>query len=239
MSKKSTAEIRTLPDLATATLQTIQDLHSEMLATASDLGYEPPNDCLVEIEEGAEEAGREIVGRLHAALTEHHERMVLAAGKKEEHTAAEDAPVRASSKKSAADKMADQKAARLARDAAKQAAEPASTEEKTVAKTPKKAAKKAAKTAPKKSAKKAAKAAPKKAAKKSADGAGSRKAPEGKIQWIFEGEGNGVREGTGRHERRELLRRANGKTVKTYLENGGSIATLNRAVSEKAVKVVA
>jgi len=223
MTKKN--QTRPLPaDLDTSTVGALEALHSEILATSSDLSYEPPADCLVEIT--SEEQGRDIVRRLHAGLTEHRER--LATQKKElapDAAKSDTAPAGKTNKKSVQEKMADQKAARLARDEQKPAARPADSKEKTVAKTAKKAA-------PKKGAKKSAK----KAAKKATNGGA---VPEGKIEWILPKEqGLGAREGTERHARRELLKKHGGRTVAAYVEAGGRVATLNRAVTEKVVRVV-
>lgn len=101
------------------------------------------------------------------------------------------------------------------------------TKETTVKKA--KTAKTAKKTATKKTAKKPA---------KKAKGTGApRSKYEGtaKITWI--GKENPYREGSGRHERVELLRKSSGKTVETYLKNGGRGSTLSHSVGAKLVKV--
>jgi hypothetical protein len=223
-----------LPDLSTMDLGGLQNLHSEMLATASDIGYEPPDDVLVELT-GVEQAVP-LLGRMHEGIRAH---VAASADTGKKPVASDEGPsetteVKKTSKKKAAkpaknnestqEAMARQRAAREARDAAT----PATT----------KVAKKAKeKTVAKKAAKKKV---AKKAAKKSGNGAVTR-APKidenKKISWIFKGEGNGARPDTERWERRERLRKANGKTVKTYLAGGGSVATLNRAIADKAVSV--
>lgn len=236
MTKKS--ELRALPgNLDVCNLGALEELHSQILATASDLGYEPSADCLVEIT--SEEQGRTVVQALHAGLTEHRERLETQRREVDKKELAADAGRRdtaaggRTTKKSAQEKMADQKAARLARDAQKPAAE-AADKEKTVAKTAKKAA-----TGKKPAAKKSAKKTASKKAKGGNGDARGRSVPEGKIEWILPKEqGLGAREGTERHARRELLRKHGGRTVASYVEAGGRVATLNRAVTEKVVRVV-
>jgi hypothetical protein len=99
------------------------------------------------------------------------------------------------------------------------------------------AAKKAA-PAPKKTAaapKKAAKAAP---AAESGEVRSLKFSSDSKITWVGDKDGkNPFREGSGRHARTELLRKHNGKTVKTFLGNGGLTKTLIFCESEGYVKV--
>jgi hypothetical protein len=96
---------------------------------------------------------------------------------------------------------------------------------------PKKAkAKKAA--APKK-----AKAAKKVKAAKAAKTAGRPRATVDENQKILEVSENPKREGTGAHERFEALRKAKGKTIKTFLANGGNLTTLKNAVKAKKAKI--
>lgn len=215
---KNDQAVRNLPDLETADLAALQELHSQMLATASDLAFEPPSEVLTEIE--TEEQGREICRLLHESLTAHHQKVLAESG-----TESDNGPQHG--KKTAKKKAADKKpAAKKAADkpvAEEKAAD--NEKEKSVATAPKKAA--AKKTAKKKPAKKASKKVAKRA---SIDEAA-------KIQWVRTKEGNGAREGTPRHERRELLRKHSGKTVKTYLAAGGKAATLKRAIKDKDARL--
>ena len=104
-------------------------------------------------------------------------------------------------------------------------AKAASKEKTDMTKTTKKTAKKTAKTAKTKTAKKA----------KGTGTPRSKYDPASKISWI--GKENPYREGSGRFERVELLRKSNGKTVDTYLKNGGRGSTLSHCVGAKLVKV--
>jgi len=220
-------------DFNSLNLLGLQDIHSQMLATASDLGYEPPEDVLVEIEDV--DLGRVVCQRLHDALTEHRERMALATASGEAYKGTQHGNDGEESSEKTAKRAAGSKKSKS--KSKPEATAPASNEkEDTVATTEKKApAKKAAKKAP---AKKAAKAAPAKKATKAEKAPKRTKIDEtAKINWIRTAEGNGAREGTPRHERRELLRKHSGKTVKTWLAAGGEPATLKRAIADKDVKL--
>lgn len=46
-----------------------------------------------------------------------------------------------------------------------------------------------------------------------------------------------AREGTGRYERLMLVKKHNGKTVESFVEHGGRVATLSRAEQNGWVKV--
>lgn len=59
--------------------------------------------------------------------------------------------------------------------------------------------------------------------------------PTAKISWTAKE--NPYRAGSGKFERVELLRKSNGKTVDTYLKNGGRGSTLNHCVKNKLAKV--
>lgn len=223
-----TRELRALPvELQTVDLDGLQNLHSEMLATASDLGFEPPASTLVEVV--SVEQGVPVVTELHGAI----KNFLAGVGEKEhksgeaetktepKKTSKKQGSKKSSSIESPQQAMARQKAAREARDAAKT---PAAESVKTVKES--------------KVAKKAKKAVKKVAKKKAASNARTPAVDDTKkISWVFKGEGNGARKETERWERREVLRKANGATVKTYLAKGGSIATLNRAVKDGAVKL--
>jgi hypothetical protein len=208
-----TSKLIALPkDLLKTDLAGLQNLHSDMLATASDVAFEPPPEFLVELE--TPEQARVIVEGLHAALQKH-----LAADDKKKDTK--------SSKKTETteQKTARLKAARLEKEATDKATQkPADKptgkqqKEKTVAKKAKKAV------------------AKKKASNNARAGVDTSK----KITWLGAGgdaKDLGAREGSERHERRKKLKAASGKTIESYVKGGGSIATLNRAVSEKIVKV--
>lgn len=250
----TTKELKPITDdeLKRMDLPDLEQLHSEMLATASDIGFEPSDTYLVTIETVAQ--GASICKGLHEQITKFIGEKRLAddleaalkkpvadvpekgdtakskSGKKKSGKKSEPGAPAPAKEKSVADKMAEQKAARLARDAAKQQPEDSgASKEITVVSAPKKA---------KKAAKKSKKSVAKKGAKKSG-AKRSRHDPASKIHWIRTKEGNGAREGTPRHARREGLRKANGQTVATYLKNGGKSATLARAVKDKDARVEA
>ena len=198
----------------------LEELHSQMLATASDTGYEVPAkfacELLVEDESnpGNRQANIDMLVGLHVDLMQHIAAMPKAAAKK---PVAED--------EGSGDTDGAGKSERKTARKPKRAVEAAKTKEKTVAKkaTPKKAV--------------AKKAAAKTTAKKASTGNG-KFAEDKKITWALAADkGLGVREGTGREERRKLLKRHDGKTVGAYIKAGGLHATLNRAVEEKVVKV--
>jgi hypothetical protein len=226
-----TKELKPLPgNLDSVDLPGLEALHSDMLATCSDLGFEPTSDCLQEI--GNVEQGRAVVRRLHAEITAWRasKKTVASGDAKSDTGAIKNDGKKPSSKKPETPQqaMARQKKARLERDAAQPKADKAATKkENTVAK-------KAVKKVSKPKASKVKKSVAKKAG---ASKPRTRFDDTHKISWIFKGEGNGTREGSGRHERREQLRKHHGKTVAAYMKAGGSTATLGRAVSEKAVKV--
>lgn len=231
-------KLRPLPgDLETTDLTGLQNLHSDMLATCSDVGHEPPDSALVEIV-GVPQ-GLRVIRELHAGITKFLAG-VDAPGKdlasddvKSETGASAEKPApdkkkkkkagknRPAKEESVQDKMARQKEARLARDATK----PAET-------TPV--------AAPAKSEKenKMAKKAKKKSARKSASNNARTSVDETKkITWLLKEKELGARDGSERAERRKKLKSCAGKTVGAYLKGGGSVATLNRAVAEKVIKV--
>lgn len=199
----------------------LEQLHSEMLATCHDLDLTPSPGSLVTISDMDLEAARGVVRVLHAEIREHLEKTVASDDKKED----------TSSKKteSVQQRMARQKAAREERDASQP------KKEKTVAKKP--TAKATATTSKKKVVKTAKKATATTSKKKVASNGHAKFADEQTITWIRKEEGLGAREGSGREERRKILKRSSGKTVAKYLELGGSISTLGRAVEEKLVSV--
>ena len=217
-------EIKPLPEnLLDVDIGGLQNLHSEMLATAHDVKYDPPDSVLVEIETA--EQAKPILEEFHQGLQKHLAEMAEAEVKEPpKKKAAAKSPEKAAKPETPQAAMARQKKARLERDAAqpKEPAKPGKKESKKVAK------KSVAKKAP---AKKAAKKAAPKAAKAPA------KSDDRKITWIFKEDGVGAREGSERFERRKKLKASNGKTVEAYVKSGGSIATLNRAVADKLVKV--
>ena len=59
--------------------------------------------------------------------------------------------------------------------------------------------------------------------------------PDQVIEWV--GDENPCRPGSGRYERVELLRKHNGKTVKKFLDAGGTSATLANNVNEGLIKI--
>jgi hypothetical protein len=58
-----------------------------------------------------------------------------------------------------------------------------------------------------------------------------------KIKTTFTGKEIPAREGTGRYERLQLVLKHNGKTVGSFVEHGGRLATLSRAKAQGWVKV--
>lgn len=232
------SKLRPLPaNLIEIDLTGLQNLHSEMLATCSEVGVEPSDETLVEITGVSQ--GASVVRLLHEEITrflvsQEQIKKPLAddEGKKETDASAEKlVPKKKTLKKkesslrpeSPQDAMARQKAARLARDAATLKVQLSDTP--AVSEQQKKKEKKMAKKA-KKSAKKAA-----------SSNARTRVDENKKITWLLKDKDLGAREGSERAERRKKLKSAGGKTVGAYLKSGGSVATLNRAVVDKVVKV--
>lgn len=230
-----TDKLRALPNnLDDTDLGGLQNLHSEMLATASDIGFEPGDAVLVEIT--AIPQGLQVVREFHADITkflagvdakEYKPGVPPAAAKPKKKPAPEKPADKTSAaearKKSPQELMADQKAARLARDASEPKPE-------TAAKPAKKQKEKSVAKKAKKTVKKAAKKSATTNARTSVDGTK-------KITWLLKDKDLGARDGSERAERRKKLKAASGKTVDAYVKGGGSIATLNRAVTEKIVKL--
>lgn len=216
MSTKTKKLIGLPDDLSGMQRGGLENLHSEMLATASDVGYDPPEEFCREFGETDAALGqaRDMLPKLHAALQEHLERhpdgKPLAPDGGKSDTYSGGA-------KSPEGKKSTKKADKAS---AKQ-----EEKEKIVATAPKKAAKPAKKTAKKAKAK----AAPK-----------VHRDDAKKLSWVHKGEGNGVREGTDRHARREMLRKAAvaGKTVGEFVKGGGKRSSLSAAITEKVVRLV-
>ena len=189
----------------------LENLHSEMLATCTDIGYEPPESACVEIGDDLD-AAREMLAGLHNAIGEFLERNPEGVKK----PLAEDGE---KTDTGSAGKSAPKSTKKSAKKAGKAPAAD-SKKETTVAKTAKKIAKKAAKKTSKKSG-------------------GNGKFDEAKtITWILpEDKGLGVRAGSGREERRKMLKRYSGKTVGAFIKAGGKQSSLSSAVAEKVVRV--
>ncbi len=156
----------------------------------------------------SEDHGRDIVRTLHDELKSHLEK-VLADEPEKEHAAP---------------------AGKKRKTAKPKPAPEANKQETTVAKKAS-ASKKTTKTPTKKTP--AKKAAPKNGAAKPR----AKFDDDAKITWIRKDEGTGAREGSGRDERRKLLRKFSGKTVGGFLKSGGLTATLANAVKDQTIRV--
>lgn len=191
------------------TLEQLQETHSEMLATAADIGFEVPEELKADITDLA--AGGAIVAALDTAIREFRKGV---AGDNEGSDTVAASPSKPKKTVTKTKPAADV---------------PPPIKEKTVAK---KAVKKAAavKKAP---AKKAAAAKP--AKKASAPVARASFSDDAKITWL--GKDNPAREKSGRHERIELVRKANGKSVKTFRAGKGRGSTLSWCVKQGLAKV--
>lgn len=213
------------------TTEELQELHSTMMATASDLGLQLSDDVLVEFDD--QEKGAVVCQSTHDQIEKFRSGIDESRTEPEEQQKADVndkndvAPASAEEHSAPASTKRPSKAAPKKPPAAKVEAKP--EKEKTVAK--KAVAKKAA-PAKKAVAKKEAPAKKEAAPRASAFDEGA------KITWIGGKDGKNVaREGSGRYERVELVRKANGKTVKTFLASGGAATTLKRCVDEKWAKV--
>lgn len=202
------------------TLEQLQEQHSEMCATAHDLGMTVPLELTTDFT--SVEVGSTVVSNLDALIRKFREGLDEA--EKVKNVLAEDDvksdTVSPSSKKRT-------KKTTTKKDGAVPSTEQGVT---TVAKAATK------KAAPKKGA-------TKKAAKKSAaktNGTNGTKRPAfddgAKIAWGA-GKENPAREGTGRHDRIEAVRKANGKTVKTFIAAKGNPTTLKNCVAAKLCTV--
>lgn len=204
------------------TLEQLQETHSEMLATSADIGFEVPEELKADITDLA--AGGAIVAALDTAIREFRKGV---AGDNEGSDTVAASPSKPKSKKTVT------KTKPAADDV------PPPIKEKTVTK---KAVKKAAvKKAPAKAKPAAAKPAAAKPAKKASapKGAGAVArasfSDDAKITWL--GKDNPAREKSGRHERIELVRKANGKSVKTFRAGKGRGSTLSWCVKQGLAKV--
>lgn len=197
------------------TLGQLQETHSEMCATAHDLGMKVPEEMTVDFTTAEE--GEVICSNLDTLIRKFKEGLDTgdtAAGS--ENSLAVDA----NKSDTAPTKTTTTKKATKAKTAE---AKPTGED---------KVAKKAAKKAP---AKKAAAKKNGSAAKKTG---GTRvKFDDGaKITWAT-GKENPAREGTGRFDRIEVVRKSNGKTVKTFLAGKGNPVTLKNCVAGKLCTV--
>lgn len=190
---------------------------SEILLTAYDLGLEISDELKAEITDIKQ--GKSVIKKLDAlvrgavpAKPDNTAEKVVATGGEEEHT--EQKPP---ARKSAAKKPTGE-------TTVTQATKKTAGTKKTP--TTKKVAKKAVKTAAKKAA------AP---AKENARKPVQKFDPAAKISWIAEK--NPCREGSGRYDRYEILRKANGKTVKWALDQGLPQATIIHAIDLKVISV--
>ncbi len=208
--------------MAKKTLEELQEIHSEMCATAADLGMNVPEDLTVDFDTA--ELGATVVSSLDALIRK------FQAGTDGGDLADEEEQVHTDTPK----KTAVKKIVKKTKTTEAAPAEAKKTEEKTVTT----AAKKVKKAAVKKTATKAAKAAPAKKAAAKANGAAPKRTSfdeSAKITWG--GKPNPAREETGRHERIEAVRKASGKTVKTFLASKGNPTTLRNCVAAKLCTV--
>lgn len=211
-------------NIAKMTVAELQNIHSDMIKTAEDLGFAPPDSVLQLFEDG--EAGRAICTEFHECLSKFRagldEARMSVASDAEMEQAETELPDTATGRRIAKKKAKKTDTKKPVHSA------PAEKEESTVAVAKKASAKKAP---TKKGAAKKAPAAKKAAAPRSAF-------PEdAKITWIYKGEGIGCREGTGKYDRHMAVKKADGKTVRTFLASKGNAQSLAACVAEKKAKV--
>lgn len=194
------------------TLEELQETHSEMLATASDVGLEVPEELKGSITDAG--AGETITRNLDALIREHQaKKSVATEGEKEQGTAA--------TSESSTKKPQRPKRASAATTKAQDDPEPNTRETSIMSATAKKAN---GKSKPKKAAAKA----------KKAGGKRSLFATDAKITWL--GKDNPARDGSGKHDRIENVRKHGGKTVATFLSRGKH-GTLGWCVKNGLAKV--
>lgn len=222
--------------IAAMSLAQLQTLHSEMAATADDLGFKIPDNLLVEFE--TQEAGSMICDELNAKI-EAFRAGIDEGDSKEPSSASGQKPLAPEGNKEdsapvpkAPKKPKNSSASKVPASTTPKADKaPAQPKEASVATAKKAPAKKAAKKAAKKTA---SKAAPKNAA--SGDSKPRAKFDENHKVTFLPAE-NPCRAGSARFDRYELLRKGNGKTVKTLLGQGVPSATLANAVAKKIIKI--
>jgi hypothetical protein len=217
------------------TLEQLQEEHSEMCATAADLGMTVPKDLTTDFD--SVEVGATVVANLDALIRKFREGLDeedAGGDEPQNDLAVDDAEVQTKAPKKTAAKKPKAKKVQVASDSKKELESDTNNEENTVAK---KAAKKVG------GAKKVAgktKAAKKAGATKKKNGSATKTArtkfPEdANITWT--GKENPAREGKGRFDRIEAVRKASGKTVKTFLASGGNPTTLKNCVAAKLATV--
>jgi len=208
--------------MAKKTIEQLQEEHSEMLATAGDLGMDVSDDLKIDFDTA--EVGATVVKSLDSLIRKFRAGLDGAGG--DENSLAtnseqeQDVPAKSKSKKP------------KAKTAPKPVEAAAAEEEPPVAKTAKKST---AKKAVKKNAKKNAKKTAKKSAAKKEPSESRGFDPDAKISWGTKP--NPAREDSGRHGRIEAVRKANGKTVKTYLAAKGNPTTLKNCVKAGLCRV--
>ena len=192
------------------TLEQLQEQHSEMCATAADLGVKVPADLTIDFD--SVEVGATVVSNLDALIRKFREGLDEGGDKKSlatEDKGSDTVPRKTSKKKSSSTAKTKSTEAK--------AAEAKPAEESAVAKKAKKTAKKATKKA-----------------------ASARKpngfADDAKITWNA-AKKNPAREGSGRYDRIEQVRKASGKTVKTFYAGKGNPTTLKNCVAAKLCTV--
>lgn len=203
----------------------LTNLYSEMLATAHDIGYQVPDELLVETENPEEL--RKVIVPLHEGIKTAHAEAKAAA----KETEAAKPP-----KKTVAKKAATKAPKKPAKSAEQKEAKKETTMTEAATTTAKKAA-------PKKAA--AKKAAPKgKAAKKTSKKASAANArtPAGRYTGdeviTVKVKENPAREGTGKFDRMANLIKHNGKTVAAFLKTAlGKSSTLRNAVNAGWISV--
>lgn len=216
-----------LAGLNEANLEMLHETYSQMLATAHDLGYQAPDDQLVETDD--EEVLRKVIPPLHAGIIKFHAgldkpRVETAGAKGKKEPAKKKAAVKKAAKKTKVSEKAAESVVTEQQESDMDAAK------KTVAK---KGAKKA--VAKKAVAKKGAKAAT----------ANARTPVERKSKWSDKAKikvlvkDNPCRKGTGRFDRVANLMKHDGKLVSEFLTKGkGKPGTLAYSAEQEWVKVV-
>jgi hypothetical protein len=207
--------------MAKKTLEELQEQHTEMLASAHDIGLEVPEELRAEFTD--EKAGVAICNALDKLIKEN-----VAEDDEGEEGAEAAPPPKAKAPRKAKAKVAavttvDEDEIKETKVKAKKAVAKKTTAKKAVAKKAKKTVAAAKKNGNGK------------AAAANGNGKGrSRFDEDAKIQWV--GEEIPGREGTGRYQRIENVKKHGGKTVATYLKSGPS-KTLRWCVNNGLAKV--
>jgi hypothetical protein len=196
----------------------LHDIYSEMLATAHDIGYNVPDDQLVETEDP--EVLRAVIAPLHAGLVKFHSGLDKPRVDKAKKTKTKVVPLTKPAKvaKQKVDKVDVSKENEMANATAKKA---------KVGRPAKKA------VAPKRAVKKTAKGNARTPVARAPRNSWGENA---KIKVLIDE--NPVRAGTGRFERVANLMKHDGKLVADFLKKGGRGGTLKYAVEEGWVKVI-